>query len=344
MSLTTAATTTDRPDHAFAFPLSPVAVPAVRGEFTVRLAMRHAGPRDVTVRYELLGEAGLPVVFVAGGISAHRHVAASAAFPETGWWQSQVGAGRTVDPARQRVLSFDWIGAAGDLDAVIDPADQADAIAALLDALKLDRVEAFIGASYGAMVGLQFAARHGRRLGQLVAISGVHRAHPFSSAWRALQRQAVALGALQCDEAHGLSLARQLAVLSYRSPEEFDARFETPQVVDGRVCVGAEAYLAHCGTKYVERTSATAFLRLSESIDLQSVDPGRIALPVTVVAVAEDRLVPLQDAHALVERLRGETRLCVLRSVYGHDAFLKEEGEIARILRATLAEHLEEAA
>ena len=344
MSLTIAVTTADRQDSALAFPFLQVAVPAIRGEISVRLTMRHAGPRELTVRYELLGEAGLPLVFVAGGISAHRHVAASAAFPEAGWWQEQVGVGRAIDPSQQRVLSFDWIGACGDLDVVIDPADQADAIAALLDALQVARLEAFIGASYGAMVGLQFAERHGQRLGQLVAISGVHRAHPFSSAWRALQRQAVALGALQCDESHGLSLARQLAVLSYRSPEEFDARFEAPQVVDGRVRVGAERYLAHCGQKYVDRTPATAFLRLSESIDLQAADPGRIALPVTVVAVAEDRLVPLQDAYALVERLRGETRLCVLRSVYGHDAFLKEEGEIARILRTTLAEQLEQAA
>lgn len=346
MSLTTAATTVPIACNtaAITFVPSPVAIPAVRGEFALRLAMRHAGARDVAVRYELLGEAGLPVVFVAGGISAHRHVAASAAFPEAGWWQEQVGPGRAIDPEQHRVLSFDWIGAAGDLDTVIDPVDQADAIAALLEALQIERVETFVGASYGAMVGLQFAERHGARLGQLVAISGVHRAHPFSSAWRALQRQAVALGALQCDEAHGVALARQLAVLSYRSPEEFDARFGAPQVVDGRVRVGAEAYLAHCGQKYVERTSATAFLRLSESIDLQAVDPRRIALPVTVVAVAEDRLVPLQDAHALVEQLRGETRLCVLRSVYGHDAFLKEEGEIARILRTTLAEQLEQAA
>ena len=344
MSLATAATTAARSDSALAFPLPPIDFPAVRGELRVRLAMRHAGQREVTVRYELLGDAGLPVVFVAGGISAHRHVAASAAFPEAGWWQEQVGTGRAIDPAQQRVLSFDWIGAAGDLDVVIDPADQADAVVALLDALKLERLDAFVGASYGAMVGLQFAERHGRRLGQLVAISGVHRAHPFSSAWRALQRQAVALGALQCDEAHGLALARQLAVLSYRSPEEFDARFEAPQVVDGRVRVGAEAYLDHCGQKYVARTSATAFVRLSESIDLQAVDPRRIALPVTLVAVAEDRLVPLQDAYALAEHLRGETRLCVLRSVYGHDAFLKEEGEIARILRTTLAEQLEQAA
>lgn len=344
MSLTTTAPANCFDNSSPAFPIPKAVFVAVRGEARVELAMRHAGRRAVTLRYEWLGEAGLPVVFVAGGISAHRHVAASAAFTEQGWWQEQVGTGRAIDPARQRVLSFDWIGAEGDLDAVIDPADQADAIAALLDALKVERLEAFVGASYGAMVGLQFAARHGGRLDQLVAISGVHRAHPFSSAWRALQRQAVTLGALQCDEAHGLSLARQLAVLSYRSPEEFDARFEAPSVVDGRVRVGAEAYLGHCGQKYVERTSATAFLRLSESIDLQAVDPGRIALPVTVVAVAEDRLVPLQDAYALAERLRGETRLCVLRSVYGHDAFLKEEGEIARILRNTLAEQLEQAA
>ncbi len=64
---------------------------------------------------------------------------------------------------------------------------------------------------------------------------------------------------------------------------------------------------------------------MSESIDLQALDPSAIRLPVTVVAVAEDRLVPPSDAYDLVERLRGETRLRVLRSLYGHDAFLKEE-------------------
>ncbi len=65
-------------------------------------------------------------------------------------------------------------------------------------------------------------------------------------------------------------------------------------------------------------------------------EPEAIRLPVTVVAVAEDRLVPIADAHALVERLRGETRLCVLRSLYGHDAFLKEEAAIAAILAQAL--------
>ena len=312
----------------------PTAVPATRGEFATELALRHAGTRSVVLRYELLGDAALPALFVAGGISASRHVAASEAFGAAGWWEAQVGVGRVLDPRAYCIVALDWLGADGRLDVVIDPADQADAIAALLDALRIEQLAGFVGSSYGAMVGLQFAARHGARLRQLVAISGTHRAHPFASAWRALQRQALALGALQCDDRHGLALARQLAILSYRTPEEFAARFDAARVVSGRVRVGAQDYLDHCGAAFVATTTPTAYLRLSESIDLQAVEPEAIRLPVTVVAVVEDRLVPLADAHALVERLRGETRLCVLRSRYGHDAFLKEDAAIA----ASLAE------
>ena len=318
-------------------PAFEAAADARRGEVVLDLTLRHAGPRRLPVRYELAGAHGAPVVLVAGGISADRHVAASDTFAEAGWWDAQVGRGRAIDPRNCRILSIDWLGADGTLDAPIDPADQADAIAGVLDALGIDRLDAYVGCSYGAMVGLQFAALHGARLRRLVAISGTHRAHPFSSAWRALQRQVVALGALQCDERHGLALARQLAILSYRTPAEFDERFAEAAVVENRVRAGAEDYLDHCGAKYADRTAPTAFLRLSESIDLQALDPEAIDVPVTVVAIAEDRLVPVDDAFALAERLRGETRLRVLRSKYGHDAFLKETADIAGVLRESLA-------
>ncbi|HEY0662511.1 MAG TPA: homoserine O-succinyltransferase [Lysobacter sp.] len=328
------------PFHSSAAASSAAHIGARRGEVGIELSLRHAGRRAITLRYEVLGDVSSPAVFVAGGISAHRHVGASDEFGEAGWWQAQVGVGRALDPTRHQLIAFDWIGSDGTLDAVIDPADQADAIAALLDALRIDRLEAFVGASYGAMVGLHFAARHGERLDRLVAISGVHCAHPYSSAWRALQRRAVTLGALQCDETHGLALARQLAILSYRTPEEFAERFGPAQVVNGAVRVAAEDYLDHCGAQYVARTSPVAFTRLSESIDLQAVEPERITVPVTVVAVAQDRLVPVADSYALAERLRGEVRLKVLDSDYGHDAFLKEEAAIRTILVQVLHESL----
>ncbi|HEY4560985.1 MAG TPA: homoserine O-succinyltransferase, partial [Lysobacter sp.] len=204
----------------------PFAPPPVRrGDFEFDIPLRHAGMRRVRLRYEAVGDAHLPTVLVAGGISAHRHLAANAADPSRGWWEAQVGAGRAIDPTRHHVLAIDWLGADGLLDVPIDPADQADAIAALLDRLGIPRLHAFVGASYGAMVGLQLAARHPARVDRLVAISGVHRAHPYSSAWRALQRRIVQLGALQCDGVDGLVLARQVALLGYRTPEEFEERF-----------------------------------------------------------------------------------------------------------------------
>ena len=319
-----------RTPHAPFVPDDTTAADALRGRLPARLTLRHAGERDLRIAWELAGPADAPVVIAAGGISAHRHVVSSAAFPEAGWWEGQNGAG--IDLRRVRVLAIDWLGADGTLDAVIDSADQADALAAVLDALGIARVAAFLGSSYGAMVGLQFAARHPRRIGRLLAISGAHRAHPFASAWRALQRQAVALGQLQCDESQGLALARQLAMLSYRTPAEFAERFDAaPTVTHDRVRVAAEDYLEHCASTWVARTSPVAFLRLSESIDLHRVDPSAVVAPTTVVAIAEDRLVPLEDLFALSEALpQGEIR--VLRSKYGHDAFLTETLEIGNVI------------
>ncbi|MEO7251883.1 MAG: homoserine O-succinyltransferase [Arenimonas sp.] len=328
------------PDTEFAANPHPAPVTnAWRHSFLHTICLRHAGPRQVRIAFECQGAADAPVLLVAGGISAHRHVAASASFVEPGWWPEQVGPGAALDTDRYRVVAIDWLGADGSLDAPIDSGDQADAFAALLDHLRIERVAAFIGCSYGAMVGLQFAARHRTRLDCLLAISGADRPHPFASAWRALQRRIARLGRSESACREGLSLARQLAMLSYRTPEEFAARFATPAVlVDGNARCAAEDYLDARGASYVARTPLTAFLRLSESIDLHAVEPEAVAVPTVVVAIEEDRLVPKATLIALAERLPALRRLHVLRSGYGHDAFLKETPAIAAIIRATLRE------
>jgi homoserine O-acetyltransferase len=313
------------------------APPASRGRLEVSLPMRHAGTRRVGIAWELVGPGAAPVVFVAGGISAHRHVAANARFGERGWAEGLVAEGRALDPSRCRLLSFDYIGSDGGLDAPIDTADQADAVVALLDALGIDTLHAFVGYSYGALVGLQLAVHHPARLGRLIAVSGAHRAHPYAAAWRALQRRAVLLGQLQCADAQGLALARQFAMLSYRTPEEFGERFDAaPEIVNGRVRVAAEDYLDAAGAQYAARTPVTAWVRLSESIDLHRVDPAAVRVPTLVVAVEGDRLVPMSDAVALVEGLGTRGRLRVLRSAYGHDAFLKDTDRIDSILASVL--------
>jgi homoserine O-acetyltransferase len=316
-----------------------------RGEFELTIAMRHAGPQRLVVRWQRLGDPCASAVVVQGGISADRCATACDPRSAPGWWQAQIGENLALDPREQQIVSIDWLGADGALDAPVDTADQADAIAAVLDRLGIGRIKAFVGASYGALVGLQFAARHPWRLRRLVAISGAHRPHPYASALRSIQRKIVALGQLQCADDVGLSLARQLAMLTYRTPEEFAQRFVDENALDGaHARCAAEDYLETCGARFVASHSPTAFVRLSESIDLHRVDPERITAPLTLVAVEGDVLTPPSDAYALAENVSGPVRVRVLRSLYGHDAFLKDVEPISAILREALRDATEECA
>jgi homoserine O-acetyltransferase len=135
-----------------------------------------------------------------------------------------------------------------------------------------------------------------------------------------------------------VSLARQLALLSYRTPEEFAERFAAPpQLRDGRVVVAADDYLQACGARDAARVDPVALLRLGDSLDLHAVDPTCVRVPTTLVAVAEDRLVPSADLHALSAALGSTCRLHHLRSRVGHDAFLVEHAAFALVLREFLA-------
>jgi homoserine O-acetyltransferase len=302
-------------------------VSAVRGELPIAPALRYGGMAQTVVRYELVGQG--PLLLLAGGISAGRHVLASEAFPEDGWWQAQALA---LDPAKHQILAIDWLGSDGRIDRPIDPVDQAEAIAAVLDALGIERAAAFIGASYGAMVGMHFAAHHRARLGGLLAMSASGAAHPFASACRALQRRAIELGEALGDAAAGVALARAMAMLTYRTPDEFADRFDAPARIDReRVRVAAEDYLAAHGNRHCRRMGAVAYRRLSESIDLHRINPAGIDIPLMLVAVDQDALVPAADIEGFSARIPGAT-FRRISSRFGHDAFLKEKAQVQAII------------
>ncbi len=102
---------------------------------------------------------------------------------------------------------------------------------ALLDHLGMQKLGAIVGASYGGMVALAFGERYPDRVERLVVISAADVAHPMATAWRSVQRSIVRLGISANQPAAGLELARALAMSTYRSPEEFAARFRAaPQL------------------------------------------------------------------------------------------------------------------
>ena len=67
------------------------------------------------------------------------------------------------------------------------------------------------------------------------------------------------------------------------------------------------------------------------SIDLHRIDPAAIDVPMTLVAVDQDALVPSADICALAEQLPGSSFI-IIHSRYGHDAFLKEDAEVGAMI------------
>ena len=195
-----------------------------------------------------------PLVVVAGGISSGRFVA--------NWWSWAVRAGGPIDLNRVRVLAIDLLPGKAEPGVTITTHDQARLLLLLLDALGEPRIDAFVGASYGGCIGLALAETYPGRIGQLIAISATHRAHPSATAWRGVQRRLLAF-ARDCErEAEGIALARELAMTTYRTAEEFDLRFAAtpPQQAGGLypVC----DYLTSRGDGYDAVTSAARWIAM----------------------------------------------------------------------------------
>ncbi len=214
--------------------------------------------------------------------------------------------------------------------------DQAELLVRLLNNLGLKSLRAIIGGSYGGMVALAFGERYPERVSQLIVIGAADRTHPMATAWRSVQRQILRFSINSGRPKEGLKLARALAMSTYRSAEEFEARFDGTPVRDGeRYVFPVEQYIFARGNDFADKHSAEAILCLSESIDLHRVDAARIFVPTTIVAVREDQLVPLADLRFLAARLPA-AKLHEISSIYGHDAFLKESDQLRGIFAAAL--------
>jgi homoserine O-acetyltransferase len=302
------------------------------------------------IGFRLHGDPDLPLVVALGGISAGRCVASCPGDPRRGWWEDLVGDGLAIDTTKYSVLGIDWLGGSGassgpghrldesdEAFPAIGTRDQARAIVAVLDHLGVHQARAIVGASYGGMVALACGADFPDRFAHAVVVSAAHGTHPMATALRSLQREVVRLGIAGGHIADGLRIARGIAMTTYRTTTEFVDRFESaPRWSGDGARFPVEDYLDHAGRRFAATFSAESFLRLSESIDLHSVEPGAVQIPVTLVAVCGDTLVPVWQMEQLRDGLHVEARWHVVESIYGHDAFLKEIAAMSRIIGESL--------
>ena len=190
------------------------------------------------------------------------------------------------------------------------------------------------------MLALQFAVDYPHLTDRCIAIG----ATPLSAmglALNHLQRQAL--------RQNDLEMARKIAVVSYKSPRQFESRFgrrpnrngEDPHSKHGhRFDIGG--YLDHKGGTFRDRFEIESYDLITKAMDLFDLsdeDIRMISTKVSLVGISTDWLFPAEDVRKLRNRL---VRLGVdaeyheIVSGDGHDAFLTDTAETSRILREIL--------
>ncbi len=209
----------------------------------------------------------------------------------------------------------------------------------LLDALGVRGIELAIGGSMGGMQVLEWSVMDNRvRSMMLIAMGKAH------SAWAIgigeAQRQAIYAdpnwngGHYPADSppAAGLSSARQMGMVFYRSAESFERRFGRDAQPGHPELFKVQSYLNYQGAKLVDRFDAVTYVRLTQAMDSHDIAHGRgsfedvlgaVTIPALVLGISSDALYWPWEQKELA-RLLGNGTYSELNSDEGHDAFLIE--------------------
>jgi homoserine O-acetyltransferase/O-succinyltransferase len=327
------------------------------GELTTSEGWRIQGLR---IRYHLLGnveaaaENGWILVF---------HALTGSADVE-GWWGPLVGAGRALDTSRHAILAANLLGgcygSSGPSEwrthtdesfPELTPGDLARAHVPLLEHLGIQRVALATGGSLGGMVALEWGRISSVPTDRIVVFAAPATTSPQSIAWNAVQRMAIEADPAWCNgryepgdgPAAGLAAARALAMITYRSATELQARFgRISSRSQGRFDV--EHYLRRQGDKLVARFDAASYVALMRTMDLHDMgDPLAAAREtaarvrqVVGVGIDSDILYPaaeIRDWVAAYQAGGAAAEYREIASIYGHDAFLIEWDQVEAILR-----------
>jgi homoserine O-acetyltransferase len=244
--------------------------------------------------------------------------------------------------------------------------DNVRAQSKLLNSLGIRKLRLVMGGSLGGMQALEWTIQHPSRV-EKALIVGVAPLGAMGLALNHLQREAIRHdpdwqnGSYlpQKPPRRGLSLARQIAMLSYKSGPLFEERFarnpnrngEDPWGLDdcGGGLIGGRfdiaGYLDEQGRRFVERFEANSYLAILRTMDTW--DPlrggnsleevfGRIKAHLTFVGINSDWLFPPGDVLRFAETIRSvgvSVDYREMTSDHGHDAFLAEQTDLVRLLQ-----------
>lgn len=356
-------------------------------------AMKRGGTlHGARVAYETWGrlsDARDNALLILTGLSPSAHAASCAVDPAPGWWEDMIGPGKAIDTDRWFVICVNSLGSdkGSTCPASIDPAtgqayrlnfpelaleDVANAAFEVIrHGLGIEQLACLVGCSMGGMGALAYMLLHPGSVRAHISVDTAPQAQPFAIAIRSLQREAIRLdpqwngGDYDIHRSHGgrypdtgMSIARKLGVITYRSAMEWNGRFarirldpeqreEQPFGFEFQV----ESYLQSHAQRFVRTFDPNCYLYLSRAsdwFDIGEYGGGDIMAGLKrihveralVIGVSTDILFPLEQQEQIAKGLAdagAKVDFVALDSPQGHDAFLVDIPNYSRAIGGFLA-------
>jgi homoserine O-acetyltransferase len=264
------------------------------------------------------------------------------------WWNEILGDGLGLDTARFAFVCVNALGSCYGstpgkfIKSVVTTGDIVRSQKLLFEYLGIGKFRAVVGSSVGGMLALQFATHFPELTEKCVAVG----AAPLSAmglALNHLQRAAI-------KHENGVGLARQIAMISYKSSELFERSFARRPNQNGEIPSARlqnrfdiAGYLDYQGEKFTRRFDAESYIMLSKVMDLFDLSDAqieKITARVSLVGITSDWLFPASDVENLTERMKNlgiDAEYVEMISPDGHDAFLSDTGQMSDILKRVLA-------
>ena len=339
------------------------------------------------IAYETWGELDEDrgnALLVLHALTGDSHVVGSAGLghPTAGWWSGIIGPGKSIDTDHWFVVAPNMLGGCqgstgpaslapdgrewGSRFPYLTIRDQVSAQVSFSDAIGIERWAAVLGGSMGGMQALEWAIGHPNRLDRVAVIAAPTISSADQIALNSVQIEAINMDPRFADGDYyesadgdgpyrGLSLARRMALLNYRSPTELNDRFErswqssvSPLGAEGKFAV--ESYLDFHGNKFTRRFDANSYVLLVQAMNSHDIgrDRGGVAAALSrvtahnvILGIDSDRLFPVVDQVTIAAGVSGNIDgglAVVIHSEFGHDGFLIEDDlvgpELARLLRS----------
>lgn len=296
-----------------------------------------------------------------------------------GWWDDMIGPGKAFDTDNYFVICSNVIGGckgstgpmsinpetgkpyALDFPMITVP-DWVNAQKQLIDFLGIEQLLSVAGGSMGGMQVLQWVASYPEMVRSAIPIAAAWKQSPQQLGLAEVGRQAIMKdpnwnhgnyygGPLP---ENGLSVARMMNHITYMSEISMEDKFARKlQRKDYSFSFNTdfevEGYLNYNGNSFVKRFDPNSYLYISRALNYFDVSREKlipndreIETSFLVISFLSDWLYPSWQSKEIVHFLmsrRRDTTYCEIKSTYGHDAFLLEFEEEARLIKHFLKKH-----